>query len=216
MEIIKITEERINQILPQTVKDSTLSNEAKKLLATIMNYYVIHSKVRAEQCLIINNNELREASGIGMDYMLSAKRELVEAQLITIVPGRKRTKGQKGLASQYRLVRENLTKPVRILTAEELLEMAFSTPLKPPCTGNSIVYANIDTNIKTKTETNTQTYTHTDTYLRTDIHTEPDTEVEKNSQSHTDTQEDEEPVFRKMNGEPICEIASVFGDGLPF
>lgn len=167
MEIIKITGERMEQILPQTVKDSDLSKNAKKVLATIINYHLVNDKVRTTGFLAINNDSLRESAGIGKEYLRGAIQELIECKLIERKVGQKWKAGEKGIASEYRLNIENIRKPIQKPSSENLLEMLFSTPLKPLCTKdsptNTITNTSSDTITNTKTNSKSETVTIADT-----------------------------------------------------
>lgn len=165
MEIIKITLERMSQVLPQTVKDSDLSINAKKVLATIINYYLVRDKVRTTGFLAISNEDLRKSVGIGKEYLESAVQELKECRLVERKAGKKWKAGEKSMASEYRLVKENLTKPIHKPTSDDLLELLFSTPSKPLCTGDS------PTNTITNTETNSETNTNSETETNTNSET---------------------------------------------
>lgn len=163
MEIIKITLERMSQVLPQTVKDSDLSKNAKKVLATIINYHLVNDKVRTTGFLAINNENLRQSAGIGKEYLRAAVQELIECRLIERKAGSKWKEGEPRTASEYRLVKENLTKPIHKPTSNDLLEMLFSTPSEPLCTGDSPTNTNTVTDTGPNTETDTYSETISDT-----------------------------------------------------
>lgn len=171
MEIIKITLERMSQVLPQTVKDSDLSKNAKKVLATIINYHLVNDKVRTTGFLAINNENLRQSAGIGKEYLRAAVQELIECRLIERKAGSKWKEGEPRTASEYRLVKENLTKPIHKPTSDDLLEMLFSTPSEPLCTGDSPTNTITDTGPNTETDTYSETDTGPDSY--TDSETGP-------------------------------------------
>ena len=161
MEIIKITDERIKQILPQTVKDSDLSDNAKKVLAAIINYYLVNPLVRSTGFLAISNDNLRASARIGKGYLMPAVQELIECKLVDRKPGKKWKAGEKNTASEYRLNFENLKKPIKKPSADDLLDF-LSQPL---CTGDS----------PTNTYTNTTTDTETNTYSDTDTNSDSET-----------------------------------------
>ena len=175
MEIIKITLERMSQVLPQTVKDSDLSKNAKKVLATILNYYLVNDKVRTTGFLAINNENLRQSAGIGKEYLRAAVQELIECRLIERKAGSKWKEGEPRTASEYRLVKENLTKPIHKPTSDDLLELLFSTPSKPLCTGDSPTNTNTitDTGPNTETDTYSETDTGPDSYTDSETGTYP-------------------------------------------
>ena len=167
MEIVKITKERMSQILPQTVKDSDLSVYAQKVLATIINYHLINEKVRTTGFLAINNEDLRKSAGVGKNYVIGALRELIECKLIDRKVGAKWKVGEQKMASEYRLILENLKKPIKKPSSDELLEMLFSTPSEPLCTGDSPTNTNSISNTISDSISNTisNSLLDTDTFL---------------------------------------------------
>ena len=167
MEIVKITKERMSQILPQTVKDSDLSVYAQKVLATIINYHLINEKVRTTGFLAINNEDLRKSAGVGKNYVIEALRELIECKLIDRKVGAKWKVGEQKMASEYRLILENLKKPIKKPSSDELLEMLFSTPSEPLCTGDSPTNTNSISNTISDSIPNTisNSLLDTDTFL---------------------------------------------------
>ena len=175
MEIIKITQERMDQILPPTVKDSDLSKNAKRVLATIINYHLVNDKVRISGFLAINNENLRQSAGIGKEYLRAAVQELIECRLIERKVGQKWRAGEKSMASEYRLIIENLRKPIKKPTSDDLLDMLFSAPSEPLCTGNSPTNTTTNTGPDTITDTGTNSVTYSDTDSETDTETTSET-----------------------------------------
>lgn len=183
MEIIKITQERMDQILPPTVKDSDLSKNAKRVLATIINYHLVNDKVRISGFLAINNEDLRKSAGIGKEYLRAAVQELIECRLITRKVGQKWRAGEKSMASEYRLIIENLRKPIKKPTSDDLLDMLFSAPSEPLCTGNSPT----NTTTNTGTDTITDTGTNSVTYSETNSETDTDSETTSETGTYSET-----------------------------
>ena len=177
MEIIKITQERMDQILPPTVKDSDLSKNAKRVLATIINYHLVNDKVRISGFLAINNENLRQSAGIGKEYLRAAVQELIECRLITRKVGQKWKAGEKSMASEYRLIIENLRKPIKKPTSDDLLDMLFSAPSEYLCTGNSPTNTTTNTGPDTITDTGTNSVTYSETNSETDTDSETTTET---------------------------------------
>ena len=167
MENVKITKERMSQILPQTVKDSDLSVYAQKVLATIINYHLVNEKVRTTGFLAINNENLRKSAGVGKNYFIGALKELIECKLIDRKVGAKWKVGEQKMASEYRLILENLKKPIKKPSSDELLEMLFSTPSEPLCTGDSPTNTNSISNTISDSIPNTisNSLLDTDTFL---------------------------------------------------
>ena len=192
----------MSQVLPKTVKDSDLSINAKKVLATIINYYLVRDKVRTTGFLAISNEDLRKSVGIGKEYLESAVQELKECRLVERKAGKKWKAGEKSMASEYRLVKENLTKPIHKPTSDDLLEMLFSTPSEPLCT--------VDSPTNTNTVTDTGPNTETDTYSGPD--TGPDSYTDSETGTYSDIIEDvvEEKIkFRDFKEETVPDEETI-------
>lgn len=121
MVLIKITEERIEKILPKHIKETKLiSNEAKKVLAALINYYLNLDIPKKCGYVAISNSTLRESVVINNNELLNYIEELVEYKLIIRERGQQREKGKKAIASKYYILWENLNKPVKELEFEDL------------------------------------------------------------------------------------------------
>lgn len=190
MEIVKITKERMQQVLPKTIKDSCLSNQAKKLLATIINYHLVNNKAKEAGFLAINNEDLRASATIGKEYFRAAIQELVECKLIYRKAGKKWSSAEKNTASEYYIIKENLTKPVHKPTTDELLEQLFTSPVPQ----NSEI---VPTNTITISDTNTITISETNTISDTD--TDTLSESYSDSMSHLDIEEGTDNKKRPRN-----------------
>lgn len=128
MKPIKITDERMAEVLPSEIKNTdVLSNNAKKTLAAIMNYYLLLEEVKKNGYVYLSNELLRLSVGIRKNDVLSAVQELIECDLIERQAGRRRTQCERAMASTYRVKWQNLVKPLKKKTFEEL----FSEFLKP-------------------------------------------------------------------------------------
>lgn len=125
MEIVKVSEERMYQLLPSNVKDSCLSDDAKRVLATLINYFSIVPAARQSKRLTISNSTLRGAVGIGMDVLINAVQELKECGLVERKKGEGRVNGNIPKASEYSINIENLRKPIVKPTTDELLDELF-------------------------------------------------------------------------------------------
>ena len=56
MNVIKITDERIDAILPKSIKDSdVLSNNDKKVLGAILHYFLILDKAKENKYIILTH-----------------------------------------------------------------------------------------------------------------------------------------------------------------
>lgn len=126
MEAITITKERIKQLLPQSVRESKeLSNDAKTVLATLINYYVTLQICRDTGFVAIPNLTLCCAchfgkKGTNVKRMLTAIQELVETKLVKRIRGEK-WKNDSKTASQYYINFDNFNKPIVKPTLDDLL-----------------------------------------------------------------------------------------------
>jgi hypothetical protein len=125
-------------------------------LATIINYYLLKEKVKTSKFLAINNEDLRKSANIGKAYLMTAINELTDCNLINRKAGLKWKEGEEKRASEYRLIVENLKKPIKIPSTDKLLESLFETPLEPLSTKDSPTITNTITNTKTNTITKTE------------------------------------------------------------
>ena len=124
---MKITKERVEQILPQNIKETALlSNNAKNVLAMMMHSLLVAKGAQDSGVLVISNNRLRALLEMNRDYMLNAIRELEEYELITRIVGKTRTEGEPSTASEYHFNWDNIyNKPLKKKTSEELFSKFF-------------------------------------------------------------------------------------------
>lgn len=131
METISVNEKRMEQVLPTNIKESDLvSKNAKKVLATIINYYFVLDEPKKLGYLYMNNDTLRESCKIQRNAMLAAIQELIELGLIRRERGEKWTKGKKPTASRYYVNWNDLKKPIEKKTFEDLFDN-FMTQFQP-------------------------------------------------------------------------------------
>lgn len=121
MKAIKLTDEVMNKVLPQVVKDSVeISEDAKKAYAVILNYHVVLNCVKESGYLVLPNSTFREALSMKQNDLISAIQELIECNLIKREVGKARTKGEASIASKYWIVWDNFGKPIKKPSKEEL------------------------------------------------------------------------------------------------
>lgn len=173
MKSIRINEERQNQILPNNIKDSdVLSDNAKKVLATIMNYFLVLEDAKTNGYVYLNNPTLRQSVGIRMNDLLTSLQELIETDLIVREVGRRRIEGEKSFASVYKVNWENLTKQIK---KKSTFEELFSGFLKPSTTplGTTVTVSDtvseIDTISDTELETDSISEIDSDIVSKTEI-----------------------------------------------
>lgn len=141
---MKISEKRMEEILPQNIKDSELlSLVSKKVLAALLDWY-LNSEAKTTKVVIISNKILCSIAGVGGTSLQESLRELNDYNLVT------RTIGTKlGDASKYNINFKNLVKPLQKQTFESLFseeleevksqENPISTIVKNSIVENSIV-----------------------------------------------------------------------------
>lgn len=159
---MKISQERVEQILPQNIKDTTLLTEnAKNVLAVLMHCLLVSKGAEESGFLIKGNKELRELLQMNRDYMMDALRELEEYDLIKRVQGKTRKQGEKAQASEYHFNWDNIfDKPLKKKTSEELFQRFRKSSGTP--SGTTITIP-ITTSTKTSTTTSIKTSTETTT-----------------------------------------------------
>ena len=137
---MKITKERVEQILPQNIKETALlSNNAKNVLAMMMHSLLVAKGAQDSGVLVISNNRLRALLEMNRDYMLNAIRELEEYELITRIVGKTRTEGEPSTASEYHFNWDNIyNKPLKKKTSEELFSKFFKPSGTPSGTAITI------------------------------------------------------------------------------
>lgn len=145
MESIRITADRMKVILPKEVQDSdALSDNEKKTLAAVMNYYAFFDKVKQQGYVYLSNKLLRGSVGIRQQLLLEAIQGLIEHGLI------KREAGDAShrLASKYYVLWDNLKKPIKKLESDDIFASFYknSEPSKTPM-GTTDIDTDIDTDI---------------------------------------------------------------------
>lgn len=172
--IMKISKERVEQILPQNIKDSTLLTEnAKNVLAALMHCLLVSKGAEESGFLIKGNKELRELLQMNRDYMMDALRELEEYDLIKRVQGKTRKQGEKAQASEYHFNWDNIfDKPLKRKTSEELFQKfrkssgtPSGTTITTTITTSTPITTSTTTSIKTSTTTSTETTTTNNNYF---------------------------------------------------
>ena len=118
--------EEMMERLPSHIKGSdVLREESKKVLAALLEL-LLHSKARESKIIYVNNGMLRKLSGINADSLLEAIRQLEDYKLITRKVGTARTDPYtKGMASEYTIHFDNLKKPLKELSFDELFSDFF-------------------------------------------------------------------------------------------
>ena len=169
MKAIRITDERMAEVLPSEIKNTdVLSDNAKKTLATIMNYFVILDIAKSSKYLVCPNSVLREAVGIRNNDLINAVQELIECDLIERQVGHKRVEGEKAMASTYVVKWSNLVKPIKKKNTFEELFSEFLKSSETPL-GTTDIDTDIDTVIVSDIDTNVDIESDTTTDIESDV-----------------------------------------------
>lgn len=132
MNVIKITDERIDAILPKHIKDSeVLDKNDKKVLGAILHYFLVLDKAKENKYVILTNEDLRKTICIRKASVLTSVQNLIELGLIKRECGKTWTEGEKPQASKYYIIWDNIKKPIRKPKFEDLFLdfLSSETPL---------------------------------------------------------------------------------------
>lgn len=132
MNVIKISDERIDAILPKSIKDSDVLNKNdKKVLGAILHYFLVLDKAKVNKYVILTNEDLRKTVCIRKSSVLTSVQNLIELGLIKRECGKTWTEGEKPQASKYYVNWNNLKKPLKKPTFEDLFSdfISSETPL---------------------------------------------------------------------------------------
>lgn len=175
MKAIVLTEDRMYDILPQNIKETdVISVNAKRVLASIMNYYLVLDKVKAQGYVNLSNQLLRNSAHIKQNDMMTAIQELIEYDLIEREVGKVWAEGQQHIASKYTVLWNNLQKPLKKKTFEDLFSQFLKSSETPMGTivsdtvSVSVLDSEIDSEITTVTTpitTSTETSTTSNNYF---------------------------------------------------
>lgn len=120
--VVKITEERMNEVLPPNILESELDFATKKVLAALCDWY-LNSQAKESGIVIINNKELAAIACVGGNPLQKALRQLHEYNLVDRIIGT-----GLGNASQYRINFKQMMKPLKRKTFAELFNLELEEP----------------------------------------------------------------------------------------
>jgi hypothetical protein len=208
---MRITDERVEQVLPPNIKNSDLSYLEKRTLAALLHSLTISKGAQESGFLVIGNKKLFSVIGGRREYIMTALRTLEEYDLFKRVVGKSRVEGEKSEASEYHFNWDNIFKnPLKKKTSEELFSKFFKsleTPMGTPITTTITTTTSITKTTSTKTSTSQQNNTELEDSLKS---TE---ELEKEQLKRMRREvgiEDEEEEFEGV------KVSSAFEDALPF
>ena len=154
--------------LPSNIKETeVLRFQSKKVLAALLDMY-LHSKAKETKVVIANNCQLRKLSGIKQNDLLTSLKQLEDYDLITRKVGKK---GNEHIASEYKIHFNNLKKPLKEKTFEDLfgdeLDEGKSSETSMGTTTTITTSTTITTTTATATPTAASTATSTATATAT-------------------------------------------------
>ena len=146
---MRITKERMNELLPPGILESELDLATKKVLAALCDWY-LNSKATESKIVIIDNKKLVYIAGVGGNSLQTALRQLQDYNLIDRKIG-----AGLGNASQYIINFKQMVKPLKRKTFAELfnLELDEEETLEKPISTivkNSILQVSTDKSITSK------------------------------------------------------------------
>lgn len=152
---MNITKEEVDELLPQTVKDTdALSDDAKNMFAVLLNSLLVSKGAEETGELIKNTDALSRYVGWRFKRMMAAIRELEKLELITRIPGKRRTSGEQSTATKFIFNWDVIDKPIVRKTHDELfakfrrMQIPGNTSGKCNSNGNINDNFNVNDNIK--------------------------------------------------------------------
>ena len=157
--IMNITKEQVEELLPQTVKDTdALSADAKNMFAILLNSLLVSKGAEDTGVLIKDTESLKTYANWRFERMMSAVRELEKYGLITRIPGKKRTQGESSIATKFIFNWDVIDKPIVRKSHEDLFSKFKN--MKTPgntlgnCNSNGNINDNVNSNINDNINTN--------------------------------------------------------------
>lgn len=158
---MNITKEQVDELLPQTVKDTdALSDDAKNMFAVLLNSLLVSKGAEETGELIKNTDALKSYVGWGFKRMMAAIRELEKLELVTRIPGKLRTNGEPSIATKFIFHWDVIDKPIVRKTHNELFDrfrhMQIPGNTSGDCNSNGNINdnSNVNDNIKTNCSEN--------------------------------------------------------------
>ena len=146
--------------LPSNIKETeVLRFQSKKVLAALLDMY-LHSKAKETKVVIANNCQLRKLSGIKQNDLLTSLKQLEDYDLITRKVGKK---GNEHIASEHKIHFNNLKKPLKEKTFEDLFGDELDEGKSSETSMGTTTTITTSTTITTTTATATPTATATAT-----------------------------------------------------
>ena len=153
--IEKMSEKELCMFLPKQMKETdVLSTEAKKVLAVLIEGFVVTKKAKECGFLVASNARIKTRAGISGSGLMKAIRELELYNLIERHQGSKWKKGEERKASEYIVNWDNIRKELKEKTCEDLIEEMGLSLLS---TSTSSINSLLSTSSLTLTSSSTNT-----------------------------------------------------------
>ena len=121
--IEKMSEKELGMFLPKQMKETdVLSTESKKVLAVLIEGFVVTKKAREKGFLVVGNARIKARAGISGSGLMKAIRELEMYNLIERHQGSRWKKGEEKKASEYIINWDNIRTELKQKTCEDLIE----------------------------------------------------------------------------------------------
>lgn len=205
---MNITKEEVDELLPQTVKDTdALSDDAKNVFAVLLNSLRVSKGAEDTGVLIIPTDRLSRYVGWRFERMMKAIRELEKHELITRIPGKRRTSGEQSTATKFIFNWDVIDKPIVRKTHNELFDrfrhMQIPGNTSGNCNSNGNVNGNINFNDNIKTNCSENSNVNENSNLN---HNDKDKLQEEFEQEKVKV---EEHIRQEAKGKSYTEITSL-------
>lgn len=210
---MNITKEQVEELLPQTVKDTdVLSDDAKNMFAVLLNSLQVSKGAEETGVLIKNTDALSRYVGWRFERMMKAVRELEMHGLITRIPGKLRTNGEPSIATKFIFNWEVIDKPIVRKTHDDLFakfrHMKTSGNTNGNCNNNGNSNDNINEKVIINYKANSSENSNVNENSNLSINDKDKLEDEK-EQFEMERFMVEEYIKQKANGKKYSEITSL-------
>lgn len=215
---MNITKEQVEELLPQTVKDTdALSADAKNMFAILLNSLLVSKGAEDTGVLIKDTESLKTYVNWRFERMMNAVRELEKYGLITRIPGKKRTQGESSIATKFIFNWDVIDKPIVRKSHEELFSKFKN--MKTPgntlgkCNSNGNCNDNVNSNINDNTNTNINDNTKTNSNENSNVNENSNPNFNEKGISEDEYEQErhivEEHIRQEAKGKNYSEIKAL-------
>ena len=209
---MNITKEQVEELLPQTVKDTdALSADAKNMFAILLNSLLVSKGAEDTGELIIPTDRLSRYVGWRFERMMSAVRELEKHGLITRIPGKKRTLGESSIATKFIFNWDVIDKPIVRKSHEDLFSKFknMKTPGNTLGKCNSNVNSNINDNTNINNNENIKTNSNENSNVNENSNHNSNEKDKWKEEYEQERQIVEEHIRQEAKGKNYSEITAL-------